>query len=793
MALIGREALVDAVSKLLELPDHRVITLTGPGGVGKTALAEAVAAATAGDVVVVKFASVPDIDRAMIELGNALGVVPAGAESWEARIIETLRHRSMLLVLDNLEHLPLLPIIPRILAACPDVKLIITTRGLLQLSNELLIQVPPLEIPDATVPPRPDTLQEIASVQLLVERAQLVAPGFVITEENAPYVARLCIALDGLPLAIELTAARLNMFSPQTLCERLGDRFEFLVGGPLDRPEHQRALRSALAWSYDLLGTPEQGPFYRFSVFSAPVPLEMAMEVCQASMEQLMALSDRNLLSLKSGDECTVSMLDSMKLFAQNILKASGEEDATWLRLAHACLEEATQLGPMLISHQQPEALAKLDALLPNINASLQWLKDHDHAELYANLACSLFRYWRLRGLVAEAELWLDSTVHDQWAGSLSDATRARALALAAFIQHERGHTETATRYAEHAIEIAERIDDSTTLGQAWRVLSLVDNRLGNRERATARMVRSLENYRIATDDDGIAGALNNLAILALDDGDWPRVVELCDESVTAFEALGNIHGMSHSLDTKGIALYELHRYDDAMKATLASLRIDRSVGDARGLAVTLDHVGKIARAQGDLPAAWEAHKESIEYRVKTGDPRGLLVWLEAMAHWLLLAGKAELTARVLGALEIARTSQNMPLQHHESADHENVESATRRTLGEERFLASVAKGRWASIDELIAEIREVATARSAEIVAGADSVPDGLAGRYGLTEREEEILRLIARRLTDKEIAESLFISARTVNRHVGNILAKLEVSSRREAAAIADREPNG
>jgi DNA-binding CsgD family transcriptional regulator len=433
--------------------------------------------------------------------------------------------------------------------------------------------------------------------------------------------------------------------------------------------------------------------------------------------------------------------------------------------------------------------LAAIDALLPNIRASLDWLAHNDLPEVYTRLACSLFRYWRIRGRLTEAEFWLQPTTTAEWQATLRPTDAALALVTAGWIAMERGKSEDASAYAERALELADEDHDPRILGQAWRVLALVDNRQDQHARATERMETSLHWYRKANDADGIAGALNNLAILALDEGAWERVIALCEESTAAFTALGNIHGASHSLDTMGIAQYELHRYAEAMRSTLASLKIDRSVGDARGLAVTLDHVGKIARARGDLPAAWEAHAEALTYREQVGDPRGMLVWLQAMAHWLVEAGRAEPAARIIGAIEIARTTMNLPLQLHESADHQAIIESCLKALGDDRYTAAIAKGRWASLDSLTIEAKDTATARVAEIVAGAPSVPDGFGEQFNLTEREEEVFHLLARRLSDKEIADELCISARTVNRHVSNLLAKLDVRTRREAALLGDR----
>ena len=390
---------------------------------------------------------------------------------------------------------------------------------------------------------------------------------------------------------------------------------------------------------------------------------------------------------------------------------------------------------------------------------------------------------------MAVAEFWMNIAISPAWETLLSIEDRALALVTSGWIELERGNPDAAEQRAENALSLVDSGPHPAIIAQAWRVLALVDNRQDNRERARKRMETSLDWFRKAGDADGVAGALNNLAILALDDGEWERVIALCEESTTSFMKLGNIHGASHSLDTKGIAEYELHRYDEAMKSTLASLKIDRSVGDARGLAITLDHVGKIARAQGDLPAAWEAHAESLMYRQQVGDPRGMLVWLQAMAHWLVEAGKAELAARIIGAIEIARTSMNMPIQQHELADHNAILEALQQVLGEDRFNTAIAKGRWASLESLATEVHDAASTRAQEIASGASALPDGVGNQYGLTEREEEVFHLLARRLSDKEIADELCISARTVNRHVSNLLAKLDVHTRREAASLGER----
>lgn len=278
------------------------------------------------------------------------------------------------------------------------------------------------------------------------------------------------------------------------------------------------------------------------------------------------------------------------------------------------------------------------------------------------------------------------------------------------------------------------------------------------------------------------------MAILSLDAGEYERVVSYCAESRDAFKAMGNLHGASHSIDTMGVALYCLGRFEEAMRCSRESLAIDRQLADARGTAISLHHVGKCARALGDLPAAWEAHAESLQFRKDLGDPRGLLVWLEAMALWLAHAGCAEPAALALGVVEVTRTASTIPLQHHETGNHEEAVWMTRQQLATARFETLLARGRWLSVEEMIAQVQAVAAVRAQELARGERAVQDGIGERFGLSRREHEVLLLIGHRFADKEIAETLSISPRTVARHVTGIFTKMNVHSRREAAALLE-----
>lgn len=803
MSFVGRSAQLAAVTTLLREPGVRLLTLTGPAGVGKTRLAEvaadAVEDAFPDGVHFISFATLRDASRVPIVIAGALGLLSVTGESFESRIINHARDSRMLLVLDNLEQLLPIPFLTRLLVACEGVTILATSREVLRLTGEYEYVVPPLAVPPADEPVDPEALMAVESVALLVERARQVRPGFTIDASNAADIASICRQLDGLPLAIELAAARLKIFSPAALLARLSDRLALLTGGPSDRPLHQRTIRDTIGWSHDLLPADEQCVFRRLGAFAGVITPEAVAATCggeQAGLSELEALDHLCMLVDKSlvqrvrqdGDEPRFFLLETVRHYALERLEQEGELDGVRRRYARYCLDLAEEALPGLLGPEQTHWAARLEAELPNMRAALGILRDLDDAEGYTRLACALWKFWRLRGMLTEGRTWLAPTLQPAWQERLTPALQARARFMAGWLALEQGDIDLAVRLADEALAIAEEHDLVEGRGQALRLLSFVDSRRGERERAIARMQESLVYTRKTDDPDAIAGTLNNLAILALDLGQYEQVVTYASESRERFLALGNMHGASHSIDTMGVALYCLGRFEEAMRASRESMALDRQLEDTRGLAVSLDHVGKCARALGDLPAAWDAHAESIIYRREVGDPRGYLVWLEAMALWLATAGRAEPAARALGAVEVVRTASNIPIQLHETADHDETVCLARAQLGDERFDAVLARGRWLTLPEAVDEVQAAADEGMRTPVTTAATVPVRVAEQYGLTAREHEVLGLLAKRYADKEIAEALSISPRTVARHVTGILTKMNVHSRREAATLAE-----
>ncbi len=807
-SFVGRTTQLAEVTTLLLDPGVRLLTLAGPGGVGKTRLAEAAADAVAESypdgVVSISFAAVRERDRIPFLIAEAFGVLAVSGESFESRVITHARDRKMLLVLDNLEQLLPLPFLTRLLTSCPHLTILTTSREVLRVSGEFEYVVPPMAVPGSHVP-ADVPLESIESVALLIDRARQVSPGFCLTPENADDIAAICARLDGLPLAIELAAARMKVFSPAALRARLDDRLALLTGGPSDRPEHQRTIRDTIGWSHDLLTDAEQRVFRHLGVFAGGITADAVAHICNdafgghctdlEALEMLSSLVDKSLVqrSRQEATEPRFYLLETIRHYALQQLEDEGLLESTSLRHAHHYLEMAERALPNLLGPDQHEWGQRLDLEQANMRAALGTFRDAWKYEPYTRLACALWRFWRMRGHLTEGRRWLDIALQPAWQSCLSPELQAKSRFMAGWLALEQGDIPLATQLGEGALEIARTYEDANGIGSSLRLLSLVDSRLDDNERAMRRMEESLTWHRQASDADNIAGALNNLAILALDTGDYEKVIVYCAESRDAFLRLGNLYGASHSIDTMGVALYCLRRFEESMRCAREALAIDRQLDDTRGNAVSLDHVGKCARALGDLPAAWEAHAESLKLRRDVGDPRGYIVWLEAMALWMVHAGCPEEAAMALGSIEVARTAMTIPIHRHEVDDHEEAEALARRALGDAQFESVVAKGRWLTLEEMLARMEAAAIKRTGELAQGAGRDHQRIADRYGLTAREAEVLHLLAQRYADKEIAEELHISPRTVARHVTGIFTKLNVHSRREVAAMLDDADNG
>lgn len=510
--LIGRAAAVAAVAVLLRSAETRLVTMTGPGGVGKTRLATEVARVVAGDfpdgATFVPLASVDDHRLVAATIANAIGARGYATARPEETLRAAIGAQRLLLILDNMEHvLAATPLIADLHAGCPHLTILVTSRAVLRVRGERVYEVPPLALPDANA--NPAALLDSAAVALFVRRAQEAFPGFALTESNAAAVAAICHRLDRLPLALELAAARLTLLSPAGLRSRLDRALPLLTGGGRDRPERQQTLRAALAWSYELLSPGEQAVFRRLAPFAGGCTVAAAEAVCGADqalaveiLDWLAALLEHGLLRRQPGEEeePRFALLETVREYAAEQLAANGETASAQRRHAAYFLALAEAESPALTSTAPHQALARLEREHDNLRAALAWLlASPDGGERALRLTGALWRFWLMRGHATQGLDWLMRSLKASQAGGVSDI-RARVMGGASALAHSQGD------YARAA-----------ALGSA-----------------------SLGLWRELGDPEGIAGALGMLALSHHGQGDYAAAIPLAEEALGIWQAQGD-------------------------------------------------------------------------------------------------------------------------------------------------------------------------------------------------------------------------------------------------------------
>jgi predicted ATPase/transcriptional regulator with XRE-family HTH domain len=741
--LIGRKQDSAAVRNTLLRGEVRLLTLLGPPGIGKTRLSIAVAhevqAAFADGASFVALAPISEPALVLATIAQTLGVIETVGRPLLDQLTAALQTRRLLLLLDNFEQvLEAAPLVVALLEACSGLKVLVTSRAPLHVRGERLYVVPPLLLPDLTQLPATGALARTAAVALFVERAQAVLPRFRLTVQNAAAVAEICVRLDGLPLAIELAAARIRILPPEALLARLVQRLAVLTDGARDLPPRHQTLRAAIAWSYELLGKGEQMLFARLGVFVGGCTLDAAMAVCNADgslpmdvTSGITSLLDKSLLRLEEGTdgEPRFVMLETIREYALERLAARGEAEALREQHLEHYLALAEAAEPHLRGAEQIVWAERLELEHDNLRAALAWAHEHGtvdgstthSTEAELRLAGALFWFWDQRTHFSEGRRWIE--------GALARTNRpartaawATALYAAGRLAANQGDFVAARARLEESAAIWRELGDkrglalTMTVGTSLGWVTLLERRIAS---ARALFAEGVALWRELGDNWGLAWALWGLSAAVRHD-DPAAARPIAEESVALFRELGDRLGLTFPLRQLGFVAWREGDYTRACTLLEESLALGRELGAKGIISVALRHLGDVVQAQGDVQRALALYQESVALARPIEHKQNIAWCLVGLGGVAGAVGQGEHAARLLSAAEILfdTIGLSLALGPEVRADYDRYVAAARAQLDEATWAAAWAEGRAMSLDQA------VAYALSATIPASAPSHP---------------------------------------------------------------------
>jgi predicted ATPase/DNA-binding CsgD family transcriptional regulator len=787
-SFIGREQELREIRPRLR--EHRLVTLTGTGGTGKTRLALQAATGEldqfADGVWLVELAGLSTADLVAQTIAKVLALPEAPDLAPLERLGAFLQSRRLLLVLDNCEHLieECARITAVLLVRCPGLAVLATSREPLAIGGEVVLRIPPLRLPDPVQPVEVPSLLGYDAVRLFVERAHAVEPSFQLTASNAAAVVEICHRLDGMPLALELASARVNVLTVQEVAARLNDRFALLTSGQRSglEPRHQ-TLRAALDWSYTLLTAEEQTLLRRLAVFAAGFTLDTAEAVCSGEglaeahlLDVLSSLVAKSLVVAEttSGAQARYRLLETIREYALEKSDVAGELSRLRDRHLDLFLARAEAAAPKLLDSYQQLWLNWLEGEHDNLRAALAWALESGRIETGLRIAIALMGFWEIRGYVQEGLIWFER-LFAQADEEISLAVRVNALTYAAFLAHFLSNAAATIAYGREAVALAEAAGEEgkPLLAFALGGLSSGAQAMGDFQTTFAIQERAVQLTRASPGDP----FLLSMALLvqggtAIELGYYETARALLDESLTLAREAGDAFRIAYALNWFGDLARCEQKYAEAQTHYEQSVALLRDLGVTRDLTAPLQNLGHTCLHLGDVRRAHALFSESLAAHQAQQNRLGMAECLIGFAALAVVRGLPAVGARLLAAADASGGPRVKSLWAVTRREYEHSLALARAKLTEAELEAEQAAGRALSLEQAIAYAQNLPLISPATPALREQS--------DGLTEREREVAALIAQGRSNGEIAGALVLSKRTVEKHIAKILSKLALTSR-------------